>query len=1467
MPKPIPRKLIGILLTITIFSSASATNYYVRQIGNDNQNGLTPQTAWKTLAKACSANLQPGDTVFIGPGNYNETLTPTKNGTVTAPIVWYGDYTGQKTGDLPGRVAVGGYAYGTPQFVPQSATNHNFTFYLDNITVLPDGNYEVQTRITNKNNKNFSYAIFSLPVGTSALWPPNGSTYSSPLGPWSYTITNPVTNPFYGIKYTTIGTGIINGQTDLFKYHISPSQLAMISSIRILAKAGNVTGNVNLPVIFSIPGAISVSVACNISSRSNLVCQGITFGKTTNKGINITNSSNIAIKDCDIQEITNYGIYVDGWATTEYFEFTADTILSGAVGGIYINLPWPSTPPNFSINNNYIANCNDGLYVYCANILTLNDNVINSCSRRGIYLYNVFNEINSIANNEIKGCEAEGLYIRNTTVKSITNNRITKVGSHGIYIYDNTTSHTVGRVNYNQIDGIANSGKGIYIDRLTIKEIIGNVVSNGTSDGIAFNGNYSYAVGKIDSNLVHHCTNNGIFTNAPLSVETINANTLYSLNMGIVTTSGNYYTIGEIKNNRLFSYATRGISCSNVQNSLFENNHLYKCTGSTNTYGIYLRNDNNQPITIKNNTLFQSGYYGIYGFCIQGDWRNNIVTGSYYGIYGANYSFTPIPITARYNCAYANSVNYTGVVLGPGNINVDPFFVDPDGADNILGGDNWADDDFHLKSSGGSWHFGQWLPDEDDSPCIDTGDPNDDYSNEPEDNGDRINIGCYGNTSQASKKPNRPITVTFHDLPGSKWVMLGVPVAPTEGTPPGEPLTIFGDDLGTNTPGDWYLIHWVTNDSTAEYFEYNDGTIYQPPTPYPGLGYFIWQGKYRSVDLDVTGKPVGNCALEVAQAPHVDWYSKYGPMLGYNQFANPYEFTIDWSNSEIWNFPNMTWDDNQKQVLSLQEAADQGLISRYAYIWNHNLDQYEIVVPNPAASSDTLSVWQGFYFIQVDSISNLKLHIPRMRALQKTNQFSQILATKDSKFHFRSSSVSPAWQWFLKLGVTVPDLNLRDTENGIGVAATANEGFDSWDAFDLRGISSAGKYVQLEFPHQSGPTFAYDLRPDFAQSRTWKFRVNTSKTNLKQKARLVWPHIRLVPENIKFSLLASDSSTVLLDDLRQFTHYEYKITDSSMTFYVRAHKVSDTNSPQFKFVFHQNPLLPQDLTFYIVPSEPLTEVRATINNITTTLSTVDSPPYIYYGKMLLSGSGALQIAATGKDLANNSGSGTANLQYQITKPGHLTKIVASSGEITLTVSEGALPANTLICLTRAALDIEPLSEATPIGEPIYIGPEGLQPLKPLILHLFLPETNKSLVLYRYHNGNWQPVGLAQPEMQLSRTGIYQLGETSNAVTIGHLLPQKYALETCYPNPFNSNILIRYAMPTFGKVQVKIYDILGREVRELCSNLQSAGYHQLLWDGTNNFGASVATGIYYINLTISKDDRSVFNTTRKITLVK
>jgi hypothetical protein len=79
------------------------------------------------------------------------------------------------------------------------------------------------------------------------------------------------------------------------------------------------------------------------------------------------------------------------------------------------------------------------------------------------------------------------------------------------------------------------------------------------------------------------------------------------------------------------------------------------------------------------------------------------------------------------------------------------------------------------------------------------------------------------------------------------------------------------------------------------------------------------------------------------------------------------------------------------------------------------------------------------------------------------------------------------------------------------------------------------------------------------------------------------------------------------------------------------------------------------------------------------------------------------------------------------------------------------------------------------------------------------------------------------------------------------IPRDFVLNEAYPNPFNPVTTISYGLPETVEVKILVYDILGRKVKTLLDKTQTAGWHNIRWNGTNSFGNQVGSGLYMYTL--------------------
>lgn len=188
-----------------------------------------------------------------------------------------------------------------------------------------------------------------------------------------------------------------------------------------------------------------------------------------------------------------------------------------------------------------------------------------------------------------------------------------------------------------------------------------------------------------------------------------------------------------------------------------------------------------------------------------------------------------------------------------------------------------------------------------------------------------------------------------------------------------------------------------------------------------------------------------------------------------------------------------------------------------------------------------------------------------------------------------------------------------------------------------------------------------------------------------------------------------------------------------------------------------------------------------------------------------------------------------------------------------------------------------------LGLSYHFGPEGLQFDQPVTIGL--PYTADDMLnanvtdpmdfqVYYFitSTGEWVKLELVSADNDC----IYVLVNQFCCLTLGTVeeqsmtglytdsgaLPNRFSLSQNYPNPFNPSTSIQYDLSEATRVQIRIYDITGREIRTLVNTLQPAGRYVVRWDATDENHESVSSGVYMVEILTPE-----FRQIRKMMLVR
>ncbi|MFA4838919.1 MAG: FlgD immunoglobulin-like domain containing protein, partial [Candidatus Neomarinimicrobiota bacterium] len=229
----------------------------------------------------------------------------------------------------------------------------------------------------------------------------------------------------------------------------------------------------------------------------------------------------------------------------------------------------------------------------------------------------------------------------------------------------------------------------------------------------------------------------------------------------------------------------------------------------------------------------------------------------------------------------------------------------------------------------------------------------------------------------------------------------------------------------------------------------------------------------------------------------------------------------------------------------------------------------------------------------------------------------------------------------------------------------------------------------------------------------------------------------------------------------------------------------------------------------------------------------------------------------------------------------------TSEAVTLCLPEKAYSTDNIVTLP---VTIEPNCTLSGFQIELSYDPDHMRPLSPVfkdndskLVSMFrTTESGKVIyVLYDPKGGSVQTSDLPDFRFEMLNAGDDQppsIGlvnfvvsdESGQSQTLGignrtsqvSVLPDKFALHPCFPNPFNAQTNIRYDLPKDGRVTIQLYNLMGQRVRTLIDQTQPAGSYSLVWDSKNDDGVAIASGIYFLRFKAGS-----FSKLEKVTLLK
>ncbi len=227
----------------------------------------------------------------------------------------------------------------------------------------------------------------------------------------------------------------------------------------------------------------------------------------------------------------------------------------------------------------------------------------------------------------------------------------------------------------------------------------------------------------------------------------------------------------------------------------------------------------------------------------------------------------------------------------------------------------------------------------------------------------------------------------------------------------------------------------------------------------------------------------------------------------------------------------------------------------------------------------------------------------------------------------------------------------------------------------------------------------------------------------------------------------------------------------------------------------------------------------------------------------------------------------------------LINVIVNSGSSALRITDNDAPVATFSYETSDINTLLSYETSTDVGG-LLISIVTDQPIDPATVSINDADMsvavgrigNESRILVYSFDGHTLPSG-KQAFLSIDGLTEFTISSVSMSSADGRLvdislvrkevvLPEKVTLFQNYPNPFNPETRIDFSLPETARVRLAVFNLLGREVNVLIDDVVPAGVHSSVWDGSDQSGRAVASGVYYYRL-----ESKFENVSRKMVLLK